>query len=203
MKVVKKKPRVVLACLGLIALAAAWQYSIRNPSWDESVLLSDGRQVRIHQQREYQPGYGTHKSALTFKAPNTNDLVTWNETLYPVILDELQGKVYLIGRPRGSQQYETYGYPRYMYVAFMLDNGKFQRIPFLSVPDQLRRKENIRWCFPGGSDDRVLQPRQSPAWCDDMDPSWPTPQVVDLKVRAAESQSWVRGYGGAAVLQSE
>ena len=182
--------------LALIAWTANWLYFSRFPSWKETVVLADGRKVTVTQKREYQPGYGTHQTWLTFELTETGGSVTWNEKLYPVMLGAAGGNVYVVGRPRGSQQYETYVAPRYMYVAFQLRGKRFERVPYLSVPEPLRLKENVRWCFPGGEDKRVFEFRQLPAWCDDMDPKWPTPQIVDLNIRIAESLSWSSGQGG-------
>lgn len=183
-----------VAALAVTAWTANWLYSGRYPSWKETVVLTDGRKVNITQKREYQPGYGTHQTWLTFDLPESGGSVTWNEKLYPVMLAAAEGKVYVVGRPRGGQQYETYVYPRYMYVAFELRGKEFVRIPFLTVPEALRLRENVRWCFPGGEDKRVFDLRVNPAWCDDMDPKWPTPQIVDLRIRIAESFSWAGIY---------
>jgi hypothetical protein len=167
-----------------------WLYFSRYPSWNESVQLPDGRTVTVTQKREYQPGYGTHQSWLTFELPEVGVAITWNEKLYPVMLGAAGGKVYVVGRPRGFEQIGTYQNPKYMYVAFEWRGDKFERIPFLSVPESLRVKENVRWCFPGGEDKRVFDFRTNPAWCDDMDPKWPTPKIVDLNIRASEAMSW-------------
>lgn len=183
--------------LALIAWTANWLYASRYPSWKETVVLADGRKVTVTQKREYQPGYGTHQTWLTFDLPESAGTVTWNEKLYPVMLEAAGGKVYVVGRPRGGEQYQTYVFPRYMYVAFQLRGDKFERIPFLSVPESLRFKENVRWCFPGGEDKRVFDFRKSPAWCDDMDANWPTPQIVDLSIRIAESLVWARTSTGS------
>jgi hypothetical protein len=102
----------------------------------------------------------------------------------------VDSKVYVVGRPRGFAYINDYLNPKYMYVAFELRDSKFERIPFLSVPEKLRIKENVRWCFPGGHDRRILELRTQPAWCDDLDPKWPTPQIVDLNIRAREALSW-------------
>lgn len=193
---VRNRLIVVFVVIALLAWTAHWLYFGRYPSWDETVQLPDGRKISVTQKREYQPGYGTHQTWLTFELPESGGRVTWNEKLYPVMLGVADGKVYVVGRPRGGQQYETYVYPRYMYVAFQLRDQKFVRIPFLSVPEPLRVKENVRWCFPGGEDKRVFEFRAKPAWCNDMDPKWPTPQVVDLTIRSAESLSWAGTYGG-------
>lgn len=193
MKKTSKRFRIVcgvLFGLALLVWAAYAYYASRYPHWKERVQLSDGRTVTVTQRRDFQPGYGTHQTWLRFELPESQGLVTWNEKLYPVMLGADAGKVYVVGRTRGYQQIQTHLNPRYMYIAFELKKGKFIRIPFLSVPKKLRLIENVRWCFPGGADERVLEWRGRPSWCDDMDPKWPTPQVVDLEIREAEAISW-------------
>lgn len=191
----RRRSLILAGVILLVAGVAAWQYyDSRYPSWYEEVELPGGRKVTVEQKREYQPGYGTHQTWLTFRLPEAGRTVTWNEKLYPVMLGVAESKVFVVGRPRGGQQYQTYVYPRYMYVAFELQGQEFVRIPFLSVPEALRLRENVRWCFPGGEDKRVFDLRANPAWCDDMDPKWPTPQIVDLRIRIAESLSWAGIY---------
>jgi hypothetical protein len=178
----------------LLLLLATWiTYTLhtnRFPQWKETVQLPDGRTITVTQKRDYQGSYGSHQSWLTFEMPETKGEVTWNEKLYPVMLGVANGKVYVVGRPRGFAYINDYLNPRYMYVAFELRDSKFERIAFMAVPESLRIKENVRWCFPGGHDRRILELRSNPAWCDDLDPKWPTPQIVDLNIRAAEALSW-------------
>ena len=179
-----------VTALALIAWTANWLYSARYPSWKETVVLTDGRKVTVTQKRDYQGSYGSHQSWLRFELPETKGEVTWNEKLYPVMLGVANEKVYVVGRPRGFAYIGDYQRPRYMYVAYELRASKFERIPFLTVPEQLRIRETVRWCFPGGHDSRILDLRTKPEWCDDMEPKWPTPQIVDLSIRAAEAKSW-------------
>jgi hypothetical protein len=183
-----------LVFIAVLLLLAAWiaytLYASRYPQWKETVQLPDGRTITVTQKRDYQGSYGSHQSWLRFELPETKGEVTWNEKLYPVMLGVANEKVYVVGRPRGFAYISDYRRPKFMYVAFQLNGDKFERIPFLSVPEPLRIKENVRWCFPGGHDRRILELRVQPAWCDDMDPKWPTPQIVDLNIRAAEAKSW-------------
>lgn len=91
-----------IAAAVILAWTAHWLYSSRYPSWHEEVQLPDGRKVTVEQKREYQPGYGTHQTWLTFEVHETGRSVTWNEKLYPVMLGVAGGKVYVVGRPRGG-----------------------------------------------------------------------------------------------------
>jgi hypothetical protein len=201
-----KRRRIALTVLlfaALMAWMAHYLHFNRYPSWQETVRLPDGRTITVTQKREYHPGYGTHQSWLTFELQETGGKVTWNQHLFPTMVGVDAGRVYVIGRPHGGRQYSGYFAPKYMYVAFVLEQGRFERIPFLSVPEHLRQIENVRWCFPGGRDERVFEKRQKTAWCDDLDPAWPTPQRVDLNLRMAESKSWTRTTVGEGAPLSE
>jgi hypothetical protein len=186
----KFKAALILAAIIVVAWLAYTVYASRYPQWKEDVQLPDGRTITVTQKRDYQGSYGSHQSWLTFELPETKGQVTWNEKLYPVMLGVADGKVYVVGRPRGDNYIRDYRRPKYMYVAFELRNSKFERIAFMALPEPLRIKENVRWCFPGGHDRRILKLRTQPAWCDDLDPKWPTPQIVDLNIRAAEAKDW-------------
>lgn len=73
----------------------------------------------------------------------------------------------------------------------------FERVPFMSVPEQLRTKENVRWCMPGGDDSkRVVRDRGR--WCVEQigpDDKFPMPQVVNLTLRAEEAKFWANLEG--------
>jgi hypothetical protein len=193
----------VVAGLVLCAWIALMIWEIIYPTWSDRVVLSDGRTLLVQQRREYHPGYGSSQSWLKFNVEERGTPITWNAHLYPVMLGVSDGKVYVVGRPRGYDQYRMNRLPKYMYVAFEYRNGKFERIPFLSVPESIRNHENVRWCFPGGSDERDFEVRSSPSWCDDMDANWPSPRKVDLQLRKAESLAWAAVVGPRAKPLSE
>ena len=189
-----------IACLAVAALAYLW-YEYRFPSWREEVSLSDGRSITVGQRRDFVEGYGTRRSWLTFSLPEMNGEQTWSEWLYPTMIGVQSGKVYVVGRPRADKQFSMYSYPRYTYVAFEWRDGKFERIPFLSVPLTVREQENVRWCLPGGSDSKEGGLASiSRGWC-----QWPPPpnathyfprtKKVDLAVRAEEAKFWARLSG--------
>jgi len=184
------------AVLGIAALSYAW-YDYRFPTWKEEVLLPDGRMIVVMQRRDFIEGYGTRKTWLTFSLPEMGGEQTWAEWLYPTMIGATDGKVYVVGRPRGSQQFRIYSHPRYAYVAFEWKGNQFQRIPFLSVPESLRVKENVRWCLPGG-DDSKQNVRQASQWCVERmgpDDKFPMPQIVDLDLRAREAFDWAKSAG--------
>jgi hypothetical protein len=181
---------VVLVGAGLV-----W-YDYRFPSWQEEVLLPDGRMIVVKQRRDFIEGYGTRRTWLTFSLPEMGGERTWSEWLYPTMIGAASGNVYVIGRPRGSTQFSMYAFPRHTYVAYQWRADKFERIPFLDVPELLRLKENVRWCLPGGADSKIIVP--GAAWClERLGPhdKFPMPQLVDLSVREAEAIDWARSAG--------
>jgi hypothetical protein len=178
------------------ALSYVW-YDYRFPAWKEEVLLPDGRIIVVKQRRDFIEGYGTRKTWLTFSLPEMGGEKTWSQWLYPTMIGAADGKVYVVGRPRGGTQFNMYSYPRHVYVAFVWYGGSFERVPFLSVPEKLRIKENVRWCLPGGDDTKLVihEPRQ---WCLEQltpDDKFPMPQTVDLTIRDAEAIDWARSAG--------
>lgn len=195
-RVGKRSLMVCAVAVGVAALSYAW-YGYRFPSWDERVLLPDGRTIVVRERRDFIEGRGTRRTWLTFSLPEMGGEQTWSEWLYPTMIGVADGKVYVVGRPRGSTQFRRYSHPRYAYVAFRWRDGKFERVPFLSVPEHLRTRENVRWCMPGGDDSKLVV-RQASQWCVEKmgpDDKFPMPQIVDLDLRAREAIDWAKSGG--------
>ncbi|MCA3034553.1 MAG: hypothetical protein ING33_04975, partial [Rhodocyclaceae bacterium] len=95
---------VITIVLAIGALGYAW-YDARFPSWREEVRLSDGRVISVNQKRDFIEGRGTRRTWLTFSLPEMGGEQTWEQLLYPSIIDVADGKVYVIGRPSGSLQF--------------------------------------------------------------------------------------------------
>lgn len=148
----------------------------------------------MKQTRDFIEGRGTRKTTLHFSLPEMGGEQTWEHWLYPAMIGVANGKVYVVGRASGTRQFSMYLHPKYAYVAFEWRDSEFQRIPFLSVPEQLRTRENVRWCHPGGDDSK--KPVQPPgAWCIErvsIDDKFPKPQAVALDVRTAEAAFMAR-----------
>ena len=196
------KPALIITITSAIttALAYLW-FDYRFPSWKEEVLLPDGRMIVVKQRRDFIEGYGTRKTWLTFSLPEMGGEQTWTQWLYPTMIGAANGKVYVVGRPRGSKQFRMYSYPRYVYVAYEWKDGKFERVPFLSVPDALRETENVRWCLPGGDDSKeTFDENAQKAWCSwsrspGSENHFPRPRKVDLSIRMSEAKFWARLSG--------
>jgi hypothetical protein len=145
----RKWPLMVgAAVLGIGALSYAW-YDYRFPSWKEEVLLPDGRKIVVMQRRDFIKGYGTRKTWLTFSLPEMGGEQTWAEYMQPVLVGvSKDGQVYVVGWPSGQKQMGMYRHPRYGYAAFRWTPTGFERVPFISIPEDLRQEENLIRCLP-------------------------------------------------------
>ncbi|MFN5029594.1 MAG: hypothetical protein ACK5D9_10725 [Burkholderiales bacterium] len=190
----KRRLLTMVVVIAVLVLAYAW-YSARFPTWREEVRLSDGRVITIEQKRDHIEGRGTRRTWLTFSLPEMGGKQTWDQLLYPSIIDVAHGKVYVIGRPRGSLQFRFYGHPRYVYVAYEWRNGAFERIPFMSVPERLRQAENVYWCLPPTGAEWVDLAMKESQLCEVGDDNFPIKRIVDLETRIREADFWA-GLGG-------
>jgi len=58
-----------------------------------------------------------------------------------------EGHVYVVGWPSGEKQMARYRHPRYGYVAFRWEANGFERVPFISISEDLRQEENVIRCL--------------------------------------------------------
>jgi hypothetical protein len=138
---------VIGALIGIAAISYLW-YSYRFPSWEEEVLLPDGRMIIVKQRRDFIEGYGTRKTWLTFSLPEIGGEQTWVEYMQPVLITvSKDGHVYVVGWPSGEKQMGRYRHPRYGYAAFQWGKTGFERVPFISIPEHLRQEENLIRCM--------------------------------------------------------
>ncbi len=146
--------------IGVIAWQWYWQHF---PSWDEEVLLTDGRIASVHRATKFNTEGSLLETALTIDLPEIGGKRIWREALYPAIVNSFEGKVYVVGfvTYRSSRKYRN---PRFGYVAFVYANSGWQRIPFLSVPESVRSQENIAFC-PEAAPIRTWRDKQT-GWCD-------------------------------------
>lgn len=157
---------LALAVIGAIA-AVAWHfYQKRYPSWYEEVRLSDGRIITIHQKRQYFDNYGTNQSWVTLDLPELGGKRVWHSYLMPQRVDVVDGKVYVFGAPRGDRQYSIYRFPKNYLVGFVWAGDEFKRIPFLSLPEHIRRQENVFPCIPQSSIASLKLDLKEQRWCD-------------------------------------
>jgi hypothetical protein len=108
--------------------------------------LSDGRIITIKQRRRYYENYGTAESWVTIDLPELGGKRVWHSFLMPQRIDVHEGKVYVFGQPRGIKQNQYYRYPKNYMVGFVWNGADFVRIPFLSIPENIRNEENVYPC---------------------------------------------------------
>lgn len=182
----------VLAALGIAALAwLAWTwYDARYPAWKEEVQLSDGRVITVKQKRQYFENYGTSQSWLTFSLPETGGERTWHSYLMPQRVDVYEGRLYVFGTPRGPRQYQHYRHPRYFMVAFTWDGNEFQRIPFIEVPETLRREENVYPCVPGDVHVVLTLADKAEQWCPPRGDQGKLTRKINLQEYAAVANAF-------------
>lgn len=159
--------RLLIAALVVsCATWGAWQwYQDRYPAWKEEVQLSDGRMIVVKQKHEVYADYGTNQSWVTFSLPEMGGERTWHSYLKPMRVDVHEGRVFVFGRPRGPRQFEYYRYPKHYLVSFVWVDGEFVRIPFLQVPEALRREENIFPCVPMFTHSLLSSSAKDSQWC--------------------------------------
>lgn len=156
-----------VAGAAVAALGYLW-YDSCFPSWKEEVLLPDGRMIVVKQKRDFIEGYGTRKTWLTFSLPEMGGQQTWSEYMKPILLAVTSnGEVFVVGWPSGFKQSSMYLLPKYGYVAFRWNGVSFQRVPYLSIPEELRQEENLVRCMPHASS-LTWQVKQT-FGCDDDD----------------------------------
>lgn len=202
----KRKPFPwLIVLLGLLILGAgsAWGwnwYQTRYPSWYEEVRLSDGRVITIHQKREYYDNYGTAQSWVTIDLPELGGKQVWHSYLMPQRVDVVDGKVYVFGLPRGDRQYKIYQYPKNYMVAFTWSGAAFERIPFLTVPSNIRAEENVYSCVPLSTSTLPLIKKET-VWCAPIGDKKQFGKVINLEEYQALAVRYSRRSGGAPISE--
>jgi hypothetical protein len=162
----RRKAAVVLSSIVIVIGGLGWLWYVdRFPSWEEEVMLSDGRMIMVNRKQEYIEGYGVKRTWLTFSLPEMGGEQTWYEWMYPAIVDVYEGKVYVVGYTPGVNQFSEYLYPRYQLVSYLFDGKKFARIRFNQLPDQIKKSYNIIYCSARGEHTSLVDKRKG--WCDE------------------------------------
>lgn len=163
---VKSHIRWAILIFATVGSLGWWYYDHRFPSWDEEVMLSDGRTLIVHRKQEFVEGYGVRRTWLTFSLPEMGGKRTWTQWMYPAIVDVMDGKVYMVGYTPGVKQFSIYVNPRYLLVAYQWDGKDFVRIPFLNVPEKIRQKWNVLPCSKRG--ENTSWQAKTHGWCSDL-----------------------------------
>jgi hypothetical protein len=102
-------------------------------TWQEEVKLLDGRVIMVTQKNLVDEV--PREFWLMFKLPELGDQeIMWHENLRPIILNIYQEKLYVVGIPGTSREYNQYGRTEPKYIGYRYDNGKWIRILFKEIP---------------------------------------------------------------------
>jgi hypothetical protein len=122
-------------------------------SWQEEVLLHDGRKIIV--ERWVDRG-GRHEvgqmapykeQSLTFVMPESKQQIVWKDTFskelgmanfLPMLLDIQNNIAYLVVNPMGCLSYNKWGRPNPPYVIFKYNNKEWQQIPLKELPAEIK-----------------------------------------------------------------
>ena len=120
-------------------------------SWQEEVLLHDGRKLLITRSQTYggrheigQPS-PIKEHTVTFTLPDGNKTISWTSeygkhlgrTNFDLLaVHVLNGTPYLVTEPNLCLSYNKWGRPNPPYVFFKYDGTAWQRIPLEAVPTE-------------------------------------------------------------------
>ena len=160
-------------------------------------VLIDLLVIWIKQKHEYFEDYGTNESWVTFSLPEMGGPQTWNSHLTPQRIDVVNGRVFVFGVPRGDRQYSYYKFPRHFMVAFIWNGSGFQRIPFLDVPEVIRKEENVLSCLPEQRAATISLALKAGWWCPPKGDKQQFTKQIDLRAYEALAISYSRRSGGS------
>lgn len=118
-------------------------------TWEEEVLLHDGRSITVSRRVERGGGHeigqepSIRRQTLSFTFPGTSETATWEDSyaqdiggasFLPMLLELDQGSAYLVAHPMGCLSYNKWGRPNPPYVVFQYVDKTWTRIPLESLP---------------------------------------------------------------------
>lgn len=125
----------VLASVPIVGGCGGNTGSHAATTWQEEVKLLDGRVIIITQKRRYDNGKMPREFWLSFKLPEfSNQEIAWHENLSPRVLNVYQGKLYVVGAPWTTREFEQYGKPKPSYLGYRYEAGRWQLVPFNEIP---------------------------------------------------------------------
>lgn len=140
---------------GFLALPSCASSEFKT--WQEEVKLNDGRVIVVTQKKRCSGAYtgGNYANCiareawLTIKLPEFgNQEIVWHEHLSPRILNVHEGQLYIVGDPPTGLEFRAYGKPQPPYIGFVLENGKWKRIPFELIPSAIYDTNMLLDAFP-------------------------------------------------------
>ncbi|MFO0701087.1 MAG: hypothetical protein U0236_17835 [Nitrospira sp.] len=145
--------RALMICLvltvGINTSSCAGFSGLIGHSWQEEVLLHDGRKLVITRSQTYggrheigQPS-PIKEHTVTFTLPNTDKAIRWTSeygkdlgrtNFYLLAVHLLNRTPYIIAKPHSCQSYNKWGRPNPPYVVFKYDGTAWQRIRLEDLP---------------------------------------------------------------------
>lgn len=132
----------------LTLLSAFWvtSCSASYVIWKEEVKLNDGRIIVVEQKKRCEGAStgGGYASCIAREAWLTIDLpefspqpIVWHQNLLPMILNIHNGRLYVIGSPPGSHEFNKYGgrVEHHPYFGFVWNGNQWMQIPFNEIPE--------------------------------------------------------------------
>jgi hypothetical protein len=123
--------------------------------WDEEALLHDGRTMLVHRfawtgadaadATEMTLDRDIRSQTLTFTPPGSRQEITWKGEAFvsPQVIEVIGDRVFVVAQfSRGSAEFEKRGCPRFPYIAFVHENGRWREIAMTELPPQVS-KANI------------------------------------------------------------
>jgi hypothetical protein len=120
-------------------------------SWQEEVLLHDGRKLIISRSQTYGGRHEIGQSlpikehTVTFTLPGSSDRITWTSeygedlgrtNFHLLAVHVLNGTPYLVTEPNLCLSYNKWGRPNPPYVFFKYDGTAWQHIPLEAFPHE-------------------------------------------------------------------
>lgn len=150
----------VFSTIGLILIsgmsmnASAFLGFGNSASWEEEVLLHDGRKILVERSQRYgaYPTIDSRERVVLdeewiFQNPDNQQQVTWKvnhrpppegETLMLMVLGFVKGTPYIASVPAGCIAYNHWGRPNPPYVLFRFDGQAWQRMSLEEFPAELK-----------------------------------------------------------------
>lgn len=133
----------------------AWAELTRSNSsaWKEEALLHDGGKIVVERSVEFG---GRHElgqkppikeQRLAFTLPGTNRRVVWvdhyskdlgSSNFNPLLLDVVDGTVYVLVSPAGCPSFNKWGRPNPPYVVFKYDMKEWKRVSLQALPEVIK-----------------------------------------------------------------
>lgn len=141
----------MVALLGVEFTAEAGLFGLGGDSWQEEVLLHDGRKIVV--ERTIKRG-GRHEigqpppikdQTIAFTLPESKTRMTWTSeygedlgrtNFVLLAVHVLNGTPYLVTEPNLCFSYNKWGRPNPPYVVFKYEGTAWQRIPLSDLPTQ-------------------------------------------------------------------